>query len=107
MYFFALSQAPPVLDIEMASWTPLTRAPDKRPAVQFFPKQIPATRGDKITRRPGAIISLREASVEMAMQRLYWGFISPEIIFGNWRMHSATMSLAALPTDFIVRAENA
>merc|ERR1719506_2294348 len=50
MYFLALSQAPPELDIEMASCTPETKAPDKRPAVQFLPKKIPARSGERMTR---------------------------------------------------------
>merc|ERR1712051_980575 len=65
MYFFALSQAPPELLIEMASCTLDTRAPDSSPAQQFFPKPSPATSGLRITSAPGASISLSEASVEM------------------------------------------
>merc|ERR1711972_1078374 len=67
MYFFELSHAPPVLLMEMASCTLETRAPDKRPAQQFFPKPKPATSGLRITRAPGANISRSEASVEILM----------------------------------------
>merc|ERR1712156_1067924 len=67
MYFFELSQAPPVLLMEMASCTLDTRAPVNKPAVAFFPKPKPATRGLRMTRAPGAGISLSEASVEMRM----------------------------------------
>merc|ERR1719264_1924180 len=63
MYFLELSQAPPVLLMEMASCTLDTRAPDKSPAQQFFPNPRPATSGLRITRAPGAIISLSDASV--------------------------------------------
>lgn len=42
MYFLALSHAPPVLLMEIASWTPLTRQPDRRPATQCLPNKIPA-----------------------------------------------------------------
>merc|ERR1711920_904376 len=49
MYFLELSQAPPVLLIEMASCTLETRAPDSSPAQQFFPKPKPATSGLRIT----------------------------------------------------------
>ena len=31
MYFLALSQAPPVLDMEIANWTPLSKEPVRRP----------------------------------------------------------------------------
>merc|ERR1712066_356341 len=69
MYFLELSQAPPVLLMEMASCTLETKAPDSRPAQQFFPKPRPATRGLKITKAPGASISRSEASVEILMHR--------------------------------------
>mmetsp|Transcript_89646 Transcript_89646/g.237138 ORF Transcript_89646/g.237138 Transcript_89646/m.237138 type:complete len:238 (-) Transcript_89646:826-1539(-) len=70
MYFFELSQAPPVLLMEMASCTLDTRAPERSPAHAFLPKPMPATSGLRITRRPGAIISLRDASVEILMHFL-------------------------------------
>merc|ERR1719174_1782951 len=67
MYFLELSHAPPLLLIEMANWTLETRAPERRPAQAFLPKPRPATRGEPMTRRPGLIISLKEASVEILM----------------------------------------
>merc|ERR1719356_1629330 len=67
IYFFELSQAPPVLLMEIASCTLETKAPESKPAHAFFPKPSPATRGLKMTRAPGASISLSEASVEMRM----------------------------------------
>merc|ERR1719254_466607 len=70
MYFLELSQAPPVLLMEMASCTLGTRAPERRPAQAFSPKPRPATRGLKMTRAPGAIISRRDASVEILMHVL-------------------------------------
>merc|ERR1719197_2130347 len=70
MYFLELSQAPPVLLMEMASCTLETRAPDRRPAQQFLPKPMPATSGLRMTSAPGASISLREASVEILMH--FW-----------------------------------
>merc|ERR1711981_887838 len=69
MYFFELSQAPPVLLIEIANCTLDTIAPERSPAVAFFPKPKPATSGERITKAPGASISRREASVEIRMQR--------------------------------------
>lgn len=45
IYFLALSQAPPVLEAEIASWTPLTRDPGKKPARMVGPKMNPSARG--------------------------------------------------------------
>jgi len=60
-YFLALSQAPPVFEAEIASYTPLTKAPGNNPATAFGPKNNPIIIGVKITNAPGATISLREA----------------------------------------------
>ncbi len=49
MYFFALSQAPPVLAAETAIWTPLTIAPGKKPARTTGPKMNPKAKGEKMT----------------------------------------------------------
>lgn len=65
IYFFALSQAPPVLDDEIAIYTPLTSAPGSRPAIAFGPKIAPMTNGVNMTKAPGANISLREAYVDI------------------------------------------
>merc|ERR1719168_215333 len=59
MYFLELSQAPPVLLMEIASCTLDTKAPDNNPAHVFLPKPRPATRGLKMTRAPGRIISFK------------------------------------------------
>lgn len=64
--FFPLSHAPPVLDEEIAICTPLMRAPAKIPATPLGPNKKPATKGVNITKHPGAIISVRAASVAMA-----------------------------------------
>merc|ERR1719271_1715590 len=53
MYFFALSQAPPVFDIDTAIMTPATRAPLRRPAQAFFPSRQPNMIGLRITSAPG------------------------------------------------------
>jgi len=68
MYFFALSQAPPLLDMEMASWTPETRPPVRMPNTASTPKNVPATSGVSMTNAAGAIISLSEAFVEISTQ---------------------------------------
>lgn len=49
IYFLALSQAPPVLAADMASWTPLTIAPGKNPASMIGPKPKPIAKGVRIT----------------------------------------------------------
>jgi len=61
MYFLALSQAPPVFEALMASYTPLISAPGRRPSTKRGPKNIPVTIGVTITKAPGAIISVRLA----------------------------------------------
>jgi hypothetical protein len=49
MYFLALSQAPPVLDAEIAIYTPLISAPGNKPATAYGPKNNPTTVGVTIT----------------------------------------------------------
>ena len=63
MYFLALSQAPPVFDIEMAYWTPEIKAPGRIPAIALGPKHIPTAKGVTMTNKAGGIISLRDASI--------------------------------------------
>lgn len=65
MYFLALSQAPPVLEKEKAIWIPETMIPAKSPETALDPNKNPTTSGDPITKRPGAIIFLIEAEVEI------------------------------------------
>merc|ERR1719383_905826 len=55
MYFFALSHAPPVLDMLTASSTPSA----------LTPKRVPTMMGVPMTRMPGPTISRREACVEI------------------------------------------
>mmetsp|Transcript_3243 Transcript_3243/g.10111 ORF Transcript_3243/g.10111 Transcript_3243/m.10111 type:complete len:288 (-) Transcript_3243:1611-2474(-) len=111
-YFLALSQAPPVLLADMASCTPLSSPPARRPATLCTPNSVPVTIGDRMTSRPGATISRRLASVEILMQRAWSGGPWPGVpsrrpgMVSNWRLTSLTISIAASPTDFIVSAEN-
>jgi hypothetical protein len=49
MYFFALSQAPPVFEAEIAICTPLTIAPGKNPKSAFGPKKYPKVKGVRVT----------------------------------------------------------
>lgn len=67
MYFLQLSQAPPVLAEEIAIYTPETKAPGNIPANPFGPNNIPKINGVKITRQPGATISLRDSFVDTAI----------------------------------------
>lgn len=65
--FFALSHAPPVFDIEIAIYTPETKAPGNNPAIALGPKTIPTKKGVTITNNPGLTISFNEAYVEIAI----------------------------------------
>mmetsp|Transcript_53394 Transcript_53394/g.141553 ORF Transcript_53394/g.141553 Transcript_53394/m.141553 type:complete len:208 (-) Transcript_53394:2102-2725(-) len=67
VYFLALSQAPPVLLMLMASWTDDTMEPASRPETASTPKKKPTMMGDRITSRPGGIISRSDAWVAMSM----------------------------------------
>jgi len=66
IYFFALSHAPPVLDIEIAIYTPETNAPGNNPAIALGPKMIPTKNGVKMTNNPGLTISFNDALVEIS-----------------------------------------
>ena len=49
MYFLALSQAPPVLEAEIAICTPLTIAPGRKPNSALGPKKTPKKKGVAVT----------------------------------------------------------
>jgi hypothetical protein len=66
----ALSQAPPVLLAEIATWTPLIKAPGKSPKMKRGPRKNPQITGVPMTKTPGAAISLKEDWVEILMQAL-------------------------------------
>lgn len=70
MYFLALSQAPPELELEMAIWTPETITPARYPETALGPKSDPRRIGVKMTIIPGIIISVSEALVEISMHFL-------------------------------------
>jgi len=57
-----------VFEAEIATWTPETIIPARRPATASGPNKKPESRGDPRTRIPGTIILAREASVEILMQ---------------------------------------
>merc|ERR1719469_262020 len=64
--FLALSQAPPALDIMMASIAPETMEPARRPMRHCGPTRNPMQIGERMAYAPGATISLTEDAVEMA-----------------------------------------
>ena len=64
--------------------------------------------GVPIAKIPGNIISFKDALVEMSTHLSYSGFAFPFIIPGislNCLLTSYTISIAALPTAFIAKAE--
>ena len=63
-----LSQAPPELDIEIASYTPLIKEPVRSPITKIGWNNMPKIKGVTITIKPGRIISLRDALVETLIQ---------------------------------------
>lgn len=70
MYFFALSHAPPALDIKIAIMTPVTSAPASSPPSAAGPNRIPTANGDNTAMIPGTNISFNAAVVEIATQDL-------------------------------------
>merc|ERR1719201_3324463 len=131
-YFFALSQAPPALDIIMATMAPEPMPPASMPTRQRGPTRKPTKSGARIAYAPGAIISLTEDLVEIATHLLLsgvtsmWGGIdspfdaiiiqSLSVVLPswatksgrlwNWSLTSMMISAAALPTEIIVSAAN-
>merc|ERR1719201_127156 len=131
-YFFALSQAPPALDIMIATIAPLPMPPASMPTRQRGPTRKPTNNGARIAYAPGAIISLTLDLVEMAthlfesgMTSMCGGMGSPfdammmqsfRVVLPscatrsgrlwNWSLTSMMISAAALPTEIIVRAAN-
>merc|ERR1719201_300018 len=131
-YFFALSQAPPALDIMIATMAPEPMPPASMPTRQRGPTKNPTNNGARIAYAPGAIISLTDDLVEIATHLLLSGMTSmcggmgspfDAIIIQslsvvlpscatrsgrlwNWSRTSMMISAAALPTEIIVRAAN-
>ena len=68
--------------------------------------KIPTVSGVSITRAPGAIIFLRDAEVEISIQRFESG-LYPFYIPKCYLLISIIISLAASPTALIVSAEKA
>ena len=70
MYFLALSQAPPALDMKIAIITPVTSAPASNPPSAAGPNRIPTANGDITAIIPGTNISFNAAVVDIATQDL-------------------------------------
>ena len=108
MYFFALSHAPPALDMKMAMSMPVATAPARKPPSMAGLKQPMAT-GTTMARQPGSIISRRAEEVEMATHLSYSGsalYSMMPLISRNWRRTSSTMAWAARDTAPMVSAAN-
>lgn len=92
--FLVLSQAPPVLLIDVANYTPDTKVPGNNPHNNSGWNTIPKNNGVIITNNPGGIISLNEAAVETAIHLLKSGSWVPFQIAGlaNYLLTSFTIS---------------
>mmetsp|Transcript_22616 Transcript_22616/g.70062 ORF Transcript_22616/g.70062 Transcript_22616/m.70062 type:complete len:248 (-) Transcript_22616:1829-2572(-) len=107
MYFLALSQAPPALDIMMAMHAPDTMVPPRTPRRHFGPTMKPMMNGTKTATAPGRIISSMELCVEMATHSLWSGCSLPSMMPGfsrNCLRTTMMMAPAAFCTESIVRA---
>ena len=67
MYFLVLSQAPPVLLIDIANYTPVNNIPTNNPGTKIAWKRIPKNKGVNITIKAGTIIICKEALVATAI----------------------------------------
>ena len=107
MYFFALSQAPPPVHIEIATNSPVTMVPISTPPSACGPRSRPTTIGTSTGSSEGSIISLIAALVSMSTARPYSGLAVPCMMPGislNWRRTSITTAPAARPTASIAIA---
>jgi hypothetical protein len=68
IYFFALSQAPPELDINIAIIVPDASEPAKRPPKASVPNIIPTARGAITASNAGAIMLFNAAFVLISIQ---------------------------------------
>ena len=68
MYFFALSQAPPALDMNTAMAKPVTDTPPSSPTTPSGPRSRPVRMGTMMASRAGTTISWRAPRVHRATQ---------------------------------------
>ena len=68
MYFLALSQAPPALDMNTAMAKPVTDTPPNRPTTPSGPRSRPVRMGTIMASSAGATISRRAPLVHRATQ---------------------------------------
>merc|ERR1719191_2564569 len=103
--FLELSQAPPALDIMMASMAPEVIAPARSPMRHCGPTQNPMKSGAITAYVPGAIISFTDDAVEIATHLSELGNTSsPSLIStaGNLLQdRTKTWNLAKLAPDFV------
>mmetsp|Transcript_33142 Transcript_33142/g.55544 ORF Transcript_33142/g.55544 Transcript_33142/m.55544 type:complete len:285 (-) Transcript_33142:1557-2411(-) len=121
--FLPLSQAPPALDMVMATMHPEVMAPVSMPTRQRGPTRKPTASGASTAYAPGASISRTEDRVEISthlsesgstsssagISRPWLALMMQSLRPGtsrNWRRTSWMISAAALPTDTMVSAAN-
>ena len=80
MYFFALSQAPPPVHIEIATNRPVTMVPISKPPSATGPRINPTRIGTMTGSSDGIIISLIAAEVSMSTARPYSGLAVPSMM---------------------------
>ena len=68
MYFLALSQAPPALDMNTAMAKPVTDTPPSSPTTPVGPRISPVARGTMMASSAGTTISCRAPLVHRATQ---------------------------------------
>ena len=108
IYFLALSHAPPAFAINIAKANPVTSAPANSPPKASM-SMNPTTNGTTTAKEPGIIISLSEASVEIATHLAESG-VTPSFpsrrpgTSRNCRRTSSIIAVAARPTASIVNA---
>ena len=68
MYFLALSQAPPALDIKTAMAKPVTVPPPSRPTTASGPRMQPVTMGTTMASSEGTTISCSAPRVHRSTQ---------------------------------------
>lgn len=109
MYFLALSQAHPLLAIDIASITHDTSAHANSHHKACIPNSNPTTIGAAIAITPGAIISFKAHAVAMSTHFLLSALALPVIkplISLNCLLTSSIIWKAALHTAFIVIEQN-
>ena len=102
MYFLALSQAPPVLEAEMAIWMPETIIPGRRPATTLGPKRMPRQMGVAmtlgVTGRRGAY---EDARGDHLAERGVGGDLDASVVVGLFGTVDDTGVVSDLSSDLL------